>query len=800
MLDHVRAVQADYDRRSPLWRELYDGEPASFHDHVLQDRLRIALRLVDAHGPVTGRSLDVGCGAGQLVAACHARGHVSPALLPLRRSQRRAGRPDPHDVRGRRPRDRVHRLADGTASNESSHPLGWPAMSDDVIDAVPEEAGATWRRGWASAGAIAAMVLLIGLIFMVTLANRQRDDAHAWERHTYDVVLLTRTVDATLARSEAALGRYVIDELRPTGSLYYNEWRLAGRQIGELRRLVRGDGEQSARITELQELYRKRGAELAQAATAATSAKETGGIPFFYQAGRSPTGPALRAQLKAIADSEQSKLRNRMALTRTFSAEAAQRTEWLGWLGVLIAVGAIVLGVTAYRALTEQLKARAEAESSASRAQALERAVEERTVELRTANDRLLAEAAEREAAEAKLRQVQKMEAVGQLTGGIAHDFNNMLAVIVGGIDLARRKLGGNRHDIEVQLDNAMEGATRAAALTRRLLAFSRSETLLPVGVEPAALVEGMLELIDRALGELVTVETRFPEEGWNVWADSNQLENAILNLCVNARDAMNGEGRVDLVVDNVEVGRREVGELEPGDYVRISVADTGSGIAPEHLERVFEPFFTTKPVGKGTGLGLSQIFGFARQSGGDVTIDSSVGVGTTVSIYLPRSARSADEGEGAPTQAIAAERRIDTSGATILVVEDDPRVSRATVGSLHELGYMPIAAASGAEALEALETNPAVSLVITDVMMPEMTGPELVRIIQQRYPHMGVLFVTGFVREGNEAEDLSGYDLLRKPFTVSALATAVSNALARLGENSPFNGSHPASASEAAE
>ena len=669
-------------------------------------------------------------------------------------------------------------------------------MAEDETGATPEARGSgSWGRGWAGAGAILATILLIGLIATVTVSNRQRDEALSWERHTYDVMLLTRTADASIARSEAALGRYVLNEDPQTGNLYYSEWRAAGRQIGELQRLVRQDPDQLIRTEQLKGLYQKRGAELSTAATAAAGKRGSGGVSWFFQAGQSKTGPELRGKLAEIAAAERNTLRKRMAQTSLFAARADKLTEWLGWLGVLIGIGAIVLGLLAYRALTDRLAARQEAESEASRAMVLERAVEERTRELREANDRLRAEGAERAAAEAQLRQIQKMEAVGQLTGGIAHDFNNMLAVIVGGLDLAKRKLRGPKREVELHLDNAMEGATRAAALTRRLLAFARSEPLLPEAIAPTSLVEGMLDLVDRSIGERITIQTHFAKEPWQVWADSSQLENAILNLCVNARDAMNGQGQLTIGIDNVTVGANEVGELKPGDYVRIAVADTGVGIAPEHLERVFEPFFTTKPVGKGTGLGISQIFGFARQSGGDVTIESAPGAGTTVSLFLPRSTRAAAaEAERAaiPGSGAAPPSAI---GAEILVVEDDPRVSRATMGSLEELGYRPIACASGAEALRILEQDSMVELVITDVMMPEMTGPELVRVIANLYPHVAILFVTGYVGEAGEAENLSGYDLLRKPFTVAGLADAVAKALSHR-----VSGSRRPSASAAAE
>jgi signal transduction histidine kinase/CheY-like chemotaxis protein len=666
-------------------------------------------------------------------------------------------------------------------------------------DLEPGERSISWRRTWLTLGAIVGTVLLIVLVGLVTMTNRARDDALAWERHTYEVMLLTRTIDDNMARAESTLARFVLDENPITGRLYYSQWRQAGHQIGILQLKLRYDPEQSRRIEQLRRLYRTRAEEFAAAASSAVAKQETGGVPLFYQAGLSSTGPAIRDALDEIAQQEREKLDERMAQTRRWDEQVDKFTGWLSWFGLVIGVLAITLGLLAYRLITERVIARQEAESEASRALALEQAVQDRTRELSEANDRLLAEAAERAPAYPRLRQVQKMEAVGQLTGGIAHDFNNMLAVIVGGIDLAKRKLRGPRRDVEFHLDSAMEGATRAAALTRRLLAFARSEPLLPQAIAPGELVKGMLELIDRSLGERITVETRFPREPWRVWADTNQLENAVLNLCVNARDAMHGEGQLGIWVDNVSLYQSQVGELAAGDYVRISIADTGTGIAPEHLERVFEPFFTTKPVGKGTGLGLSQIFGFARQSGGDVAIDSTVGVGTTVSLYLPRSLRAPEIGaeRGGPVLEHVEGLPPASANATILVVEDDPRVSRATVGSLEELGYVPIACASGREALNIIGLHPEIDLVITDVMMPEMTGPELVRIIAERHPDVSVLFVTGFVGEAGEAEDLAGYELLRKPFTVSALANAVHAVLAR---RAGLSGSRPAPTSEAAE
>ncbi|MBX3562812.1 MAG: response regulator [Sphingomonas sp.] len=663
-------------------------------------------------------------------------------------------------------------------------------MADEGTEPVPEEGvPSTWRAVWVSAAALLATLALIALIFMITWANRARDDAIEWERRTYEVVVLTRTIDAGIARSEAALGRYVLDEQRQTGTDYYNEWRAASYQIGQLRRLLRQDTEQTRRAARLAELFDQRNGELAPAASAAERGEGQGGLGLLYQAAAAPTLPELRELLQEIARAERANLNRRMEETQGFVARADAYTEWLGWLAILIGLGAVGLAVLAWRSFLEGKRARREAESEAIRALRLEDAVQARTQELSEANAALKSEAAERAAAEEKLRQAQKMEAVGQLTGGIAHDFNNMLAVVVGGLDLARRKLHGPAREVEFHLDNAMDGATRAAALTRRLLSFARAEPLVPEAIAPSELVEDMLELADRALGERIQVRTRFAAESWQVWADRTQLENAILNLAVNARDAMDGSGALTIAVDNVTF-KDGVDALAPGDYVRIQVIDTGRGIPPENLHRVFEPFFTTKPLGKGTGLGLSQLFGFARQSGGDVTIASEVGKGTTVSVFLPRSAATETRTAmraATPDAAAIADRTVMTKGgAAILVVEDDPRVCRSTVDALEELGHRPVACASGPEALDLLADGAAMDLVITDVMMPEMTGTELAALIRQRHPELPVMFVTGYVGEAGETEDLIGGELLRKPFTVAALADSVAAALAGAVSGSP--------------
>ena len=654
-------------------------------------------------------------------------------------------------------------------------------MADDALESASPFPGGNWRRNVASAIALLATLLLLGLVVMVAVSSRDRDKALEWERETQNVIFLTSSVDASMARSEAALGRFVIGGEKDMGALYYSQWRIAGRQLGQLRRQVNDNPDQRRRVAMLEALYRERGEELGASATRANYRQGWNALAAFDQAGKSPSGPRIATLLRQIADAERSLLRGRLDQTQRFSDRASFFTDLLSWLGLLIGFGAIVLGWTAIQAVRQNQVARRLAEFEAERAETLEYAVAERTWELEDVNERLRQEAVERASAEAQLRQAQKMEVVGQLTGGIAHDFNNMLAVVVGGLDLAKRRLDGPRHDVERHLDNAMEGATRAAALTRRLLSFARSEPLNPEGVDSSALISGMSDLLDRTLGERIVIETDFEAEPWPVFVDPHQLENAILNLAVNARDAMEGTGTLRLATNNIALDADELPNASPGDYLRVSVSDTGCGMAPEIIERAFEPFFTTKPVGKGTGLGLSQIFGFARQSGGEVAIASRAGEGTTVSLYLPRvgsAAFAAAQVTPIADAAKPADHALDT--ARILVVEDDPRVRVATVGALEELGYDPVSCGSGVEALAIFRKNGDFTLLITDVIMPEMTGPELAALIRAERPEIAILFVTGYVGEAGEKDALIGGEILRKPFTVAALANAVADAMAR--------------------
>lgn len=397
------------------------------------------------------------------------------------------------------------------------------------------------------------------------------------------------------------------------------------------------------------------------------------------------------------------------------------------------------------------------------------------TAELRAANAKLRAETEARSQAESQLHQAQKMEAVGQLTGGIAHDFNNMLAVVIGSLDFARHTDDVGR--LKRLIEQALKGATKAADLTQRLLAFSRRQTLVPSVVDANKLVAEMSELLRRTLGGAIRLETVLAGGLWRVFADAAQLESAILNLAVNARDAMPDGGELTIETANCHLDEgysRANPDVSVGPYVMIAVTDTGSGMTPEVQARVLEPFFTTKEVGKGTGLGLPQVFGFVKQSGGHLKIYSEVGHGTTIRIYLPRH-RGA---EVIGNKVVGGEEELPRGRPEelILAVEDEEDVRLMSVGALRDLGYTVIHAADGAAALAALAVHPGVRLVFTDMVMPEMDGAQLAERIHELYPGTRLLFTTGYARQAMTRDGRlpEGVDLLSKPFTITQLAQKV--------------------------
>jgi signal transduction histidine kinase/ActR/RegA family two-component response regulator len=398
---------------------------------------------------------------------------------------------------------------------------------------------------------------------------------------------------------------------------------------------------------------------------------------------------------------------------------------------------------------------------------------------LAVSNRELHDQVARREAAEHQLRQAQKMEALGQLTGGIAHDFNNMLGVIMGAHDLVARRIKKGDFAIERFLTAAMTAAERAATLTQRLLAFARQQPLSPQPLDVNKMIVGMSDLLQSTLGELVHVETVAAAGLWTIHADSQQLENAILNIAINARDAMPDGGKLTIETANAfldEAYCRQNPEVEPGQFAMIAVTDTGVGMAPDVAERAFDPFFTTKATGKGTGLGLSQVYGFVKQSRGHIKVYSELGAGTTVKIYLPRLAGDARE-----IKRIAAEpMRTGDRSEIILVVEDDVLMRRLTTDALHELGYTVFESENAASALATLDRVADVKLLFTDVVMPDVNGKKLADEAVRRRPGLKVIFTTGYtanaVVHGGVLDQ--GVHLISKPFTLDQLASKVRTVL----------------------
>jgi len=385
---------------------------------------------------------------------------------------------------------------------------------------------------------------------------------------------------------------------------------------------------------------------------------------------------------------------------------------------------------------------------------------------------------------EEQLRQSQKMEAVGQLTGGLAHDFNNLLAAVMGNLELMQRKIArGRLDDLDRYIGTAQGAGRRAASLTQRLLAFSRRQILSPVPTDVNRLVIELEDMLRRTVGSRVDIEVVASAELWNTEIDATQLENAILNLCLNARDAMPDGGRLTITTANVEVDDQigEARDLSAGDYVSISVSDTGSGMSPDTIAHAFEPFFTTKPAGQGTGLGLSMIYGFARQSGGAVHIDSSVGHGTTVSMFLPRC----DDAVAQVQTKAAAATAAAATGQTVLVVDDEATVRHLIDEVLDELGYTVLSVPDAAAALKMLESGVGIDLLVTDVGLPGgMNGQQLADAARAKRPGLAVLFVTGFAEDAavGGGRSLPELELLIKPFTLEALTLKVAAALQHAG------------------
>jgi signal transduction histidine kinase len=458
-------------------------------------------------------------------------------------------------------------------------------------------------------------------------------------------------------------------------------------------------------------------------------------------------------------------------------------SDWIGLAFFLIVAGTITVLVDALsRASSQSLVAAQELQQLN---QELETRIATRTQELAEANAQLRNEIETREAAEARVRQIQKMEALGQLTGGVAHDFNNMLAIVIGNLDLAQRRLAQGRSDILKLIESSLEGALRAATLTQRLLAFSRQQPLAPAVIDINGLVSGMAELLRHTIGDAIELECVLAGGLWRTRVDPGQLENAILNLAVNARDAMAEGGRLTIETVNARLDEDYAelnSDVTPGQYVMLAVSDTGAGMSPEIAAQAFDPFFTTKESGQGTGLGLSQVYGFIKQTGGHVKIYSELGGGTTVKVYLPRdfSNGRVASADGRPASEPALP--IGAPAEIILVVEDEERVRHTTVAALRELRYTVRHTGSADEALSILGEQPGIKLLLTDVVMPGMTGRKLAEAASQARSDLKILYMTGYTSNAIVHNNVLDPDveLLPKPFALDQLARKVRSVLDR--------------------
>jgi signal transduction histidine kinase/ActR/RegA family two-component response regulator len=515
--------------------------------------------------------------------------------------------------------------------------------------------------------------------------------------------------------------------------------------------LVRGDPRQGQAVVRLRQLVGDKLAELRATVEERQAGRPEAALAIVNDDMGFRLMQEIRGLLVALQTGEDRLLNSRQV-------DAARSGVWLQTVVALAFLLICILGVLIARHTRRSVAAIATARD-----------------QLAAANQQLVEQIARREEVESQLRQSQKMQALGQLTGGIAHDFNNMLGVIVGSLDLILRRIKKGDFAIERFLDAASNATERAALLTQRLLAFARQQPLAPQPIDANKMIVNMSNLLHSTLGEQIRIETVAAGGLWTINADAQQLESAILNISINARDAMPDGGRLTIETANTYLDDaycRQNPEIEPGQYVMIAVSDTGSGMSPDVTARVFDPFFTTKPAGKGTGLGLSQVYGFVKQSHGHIKVYSEVGAGTNVKIYLPRLIADAKEVK----RAIAETMRTGDRSEIILVVEDDTLMRRLTTEALHELGYTVFESENAANALAILDREAEVKLLFTDVVMPDINGRKLADEAVRRRPGLKVLFTTGYtanaVVHGGVLD--SGVHLISKPFTLNHLAAKV--------------------------
>ena len=593
---------------------------------------------------------------------------------------------------------------------------------------------------------VSFVLLLVAGVAALVLAN-QAADAERWVTHTLEVrrlnqALFGRVQDATLAERG-----YLITEDDRYLAQYADAKAVAPRLLSHLRELTGDNSTAGPRIDDLDRATQAQIGELDRTLGLLQGGRRSEAIAAVRSHLLINRLGDVRAANAAIEAAEMRLLTHREAQVATSRARLVAAFAVSLLAAMMLALFVIAAGRRYVLALAQKSAALAE-------------------------------EMARREASEGQLRQLQKMEALGQLTGGLAHDFNNMLAIIIGNLDMLARRLAGDEARRRF-VDQALEGAQRAARLTQSLLAFSRQQPLAPKPLDANRTVSEMSRILRSTLGEQITIETVLAGGLWPALIDQSQLESAVLNLAINARDAMPNGGKLTIETANAfldEAYARADSTVTPGQYVLLAVTDTGVGMPPDVADKAFDPFFTTKPAGHGTGLGLSQIHGFLKQSGGHVKIYSELGNGTTVKLYLPRSPAPVGgaDGAGEPSPQEAA------AGTWILVVEDEAGVREFAGSALRDLGYQTHEAVNGAAALEILEARPEIQLLLTDVVMPDMSGRQLSVEALKLRPDLKVLYMTGYTRNAIVHNGVLDADarLITKPFTLSHLASKVREAL----------------------
>jgi signal transduction histidine kinase/CheY-like chemotaxis protein len=590
--------------------------------------------------------------------------------------------------------------------------------------------------------------LIVAAAFWLGARSRSDDE---WVRHSLDVRAQLTHVLSLVQSAETGQRGYLL-----TGQdLYLQPYQMALEQLPAVLQhtqdLIADNPKQIKDLAQLRQLIKDKLAELGSTVDVYKAGNKDAALAIVD----SDKGFRLMQEIRRSIDTMQAEEDQLLTARQATAARSAMLLQ----AGVAIAL--LLIGGVGV------LIARFTRETFAAQTAARDR--------LALVNRELVDQMARREAAETQLRQAQKMEALGQLTGGIAHDFNNMLGVIMGALDLVKRRLAKGDYAVERFLDAATIASERAATLTQRLLAFARQQPLSPQPLDANKMIAAMSDLLHATLGEHIQIETVTAAGLWTVHVDSQQLENAILNIAINARDAMPDGGKLTIETANAYLDDAYCAqnpEVRPGQFAMVAITDTGVGMRPDVAARAFDPFFTTKPTGKGTGLGLSQVYGFVKQSNGHVKVYSEPGSGTTMKIYLPRLIADAKDIKRAAIEPM----RTGSRSEIVLVVEDDPLMRRLASEALHELGYTVFDCGGAADALATLDRVTDVKLLFTDVVMPEINGRKLADEALRRRPGLRVLFTTGYtanaVVHGGVLD--SGVNFIAKPFTLDQLAAKV--------------------------